>query len=356
MSLASFLNSNDDIQFSEINCGTINANIVNATVINGGSGGSGVNITSSDNTLTITNGKGTVDLTNAGQNWSKFPSIAQVDMNGNMFKNLATFQFTSFTTAKNLSVYQGYTNATGLSGIYLTDGGLGAGGNVGNIYDSYYNKPTMSDIIQGSGVSGMPITLNSDGSVTLTTNGVLKVTNGSVTGRVFDNTIYKPSAISSNPIQYRQQVSPSNYLAQSWTYQGSNGFTSYIVQLPCSNYPNACHFVLDVLMLTLTSNEGSGSFGGLSLWLTDSQLMPIDETKSVSSVRLPTGPFTNNSNVVWTPPTGTNWTLEYVNTVAPVNLYLFVQTLQTNPILGNVNLISNLTADNVFVKIVPDFS
>ena len=154
MSLASILNQNEDVTFPEINAGVINCDVLNATVINGGGGGGGVTITSSDKSMNVTNGKGTVDLTDAGCNWSKYQAVAEVNMGNNALQNLSSFQFSPFSTSKALTMYQGYTNATGLNGLYVSDMGLGQVGNIGNIYDSKFNKPVLSDVLLASGDGG----------------------------------------------------------------------------------------------------------------------------------------------------------------------------------------------------------
>ena len=93
MSLASFLNSNEDISFPEINCGVLNASTINASVINGGGGG--VNITSSDSSITVTKGTGTFDLTNK---WASFSADAEVNMGTNALQNLSACSFSNFSS------------------------------------------------------------------------------------------------------------------------------------------------------------------------------------------------------------------------------------------------------------------
>ena len=64
MSIASILTSkNEDIYFAEINAGTINCDVLNAKSGGGGGGGSGINnITSTDNSLTVTATGGTANI------------------------------------------------------------------------------------------------------------------------------------------------------------------------------------------------------------------------------------------------------------------------------------------------------
>lgn len=147
MSLASILDFSDDILFPEIKCGTLNVDTINANVINGGGGGNGTSITSSDGSITVVNGTGTSDLKNAGQNWAKFSANAEVNMSGNAIQNLASFTFSSFSTASPLTMYQGYTGGKSLNGVYISDAPQGSGGNTGNIYDSKFNKPALSDVL-----------------------------------------------------------------------------------------------------------------------------------------------------------------------------------------------------------------
>ena len=191
MSLASFLNSNEDISFPEINCGVLNASTINASVINGGGGS--VNITSSDSSITVTKGTGTFDLTNSAQKWSSFSADAQVNMGTNALQNLSACSFSNFSSPKSLTLYQNYSMGVGLNGLYISDGGAQGSGNVGNLYDSYFNKPPA-------------------------------------------------------PVHFRQDVSLVSKSVASWTNQSANGFSTTIIQFDTSKYPTCTHFTLNLLM------------------------------------------------------------------------------------------------------------
>ena len=300
MSLASFLNSNEDISFPEINCGVLNASTINASVINGGGGG--VNITSSDSSITVTKGTGTFDLTNAAQKWSSFSADAEVNMGTNALQNLSACSFSNFSSPKSLTLYQNYSMGVGLNGLYISDGGAQGSGNVGNLYDSYFNKPPA-------------------------------------------------------PVHFRQIVDLKNAAVPKWTNQGSNGYSSTIIQFDTSKYPTCTHFTFNLQMFGIPSTGGSGSsgsFGGLGLYITDSLLLPVDDTKSISSARLNTLNYTNGAGITWFPQ-DSSWLLEYVSTTPPANsnLFLLIATLQSVIDLGAVNVIGNFTADNVQSTVLP---
>lgn len=236
MSLASILDSNKDLYESEIVCGTLTASVINATTINGGGGGGGItSVTSSDSSLTVTsqNNGSTMNLTNAGQKWSTFNATSSVNVANHAITNVAELDLGTgdFTCPNNI--------------LTITNG------SVGHYYDDHFNQPTMSDVAgAGSSAGGYDITdvgnfkctkyleigngitgssqihfCYTDGTTTsdniqligssgglgaqyyhnganpvttlnVSNAGVLHVSDGTHTGRVYDDTLYPPPSAS----------------------------------------------------------------------------------------------------------------------------------------------------------------
>lgn len=363
MSLANFY----DINQNQIIIPSLDAmNLeINNIPFNGSGGNSNIlNITSSDGSVNITNTSGTVNITNAGQNWSNFQSINEVNMNGNNFLNLSGFSMQSFSTANNLTLYQGFSGCSGLNGMYLTDGAQGGAGNVGNVYDSKFNPPTLSDcLIASTSAGGYDITeigkLSCGTSLSIgnlsisNVSGILNITNGVKTGKIYDSVINVPP--SSIPYsQYRQVATIKNVLSSNWTNYGSDGSLSTLYTFDLTQYPNCRHFTLNLSELDILNTEGQGTLYGISLYLMDTNTMPSNGmqgyTNSLNSVALPSTTF-NNNNVSYTPTT-TPWIIEYGSQATPANLYLMAFTSNSLPTLEYVNIYFNLEADTSNVVIL----
>ena len=72
MSIREYLDTTGKFTISQINCNNLQCNTINNLIPNSGGGGGISNITSSDNSVSITNTNGVLNLTNAGQLWSHF--------------------------------------------------------------------------------------------------------------------------------------------------------------------------------------------------------------------------------------------------------------------------------------------
>ena len=147
--MANFFNRlTNEIQIQNLDATNLQ---INNIPFSGGGGGSGGDvITSSDNSITVSQTGNEINITNAGINWSTYAATSEVDMSECNFNNISAVEFSSFSTQKSISLYQGATSVVGLNGLYISDGGNNAG-NIGNIYDSFSNKPTLSDILSVGG-------------------------------------------------------------------------------------------------------------------------------------------------------------------------------------------------------------
>lgn len=278
--------------------------------VNPNGGGGFSTITSSDNTITVTptNNGANINLTGAGSQWYQYPAIESVNFGDNAVTNAGYIQMGTFTQSgvTPLSIYQASENVpfTGY-GLYITDGNPASNsGNIGNIYDSQFNRPTMSDVAgAGSSCNGSDIVnignlacskyltigngitgssqihlcydtgLTSGNNIQLSASsaglqvqyynnnvgktvmaisnaGILTVSNGTQIGRVYDDTIYVPSTNSAVG-----SISFVNTINQSITAN-----TSTTVKFPTADNDNSMNTTQLTNYCTVTNNSTSVNF------------------------------------------------------------------------------------------------
>ena len=155
MSMANFFNRlTGEIEIQNLDAMNLQ---INNIPFNGGSGGGGISsITSSDSSVTVLsqNSGASMNLTNAGSKWSTFNATSNVNLNNNSITNLNGISFDGNEVAL-------YYNAPSL-GISV------AGGASGVVYDSEYNKPSLSDVLSVNSGNGLGNNITNVNSISCT--------------------------------------------------------------------------------------------------------------------------------------------------------------------------------------------
>lgn len=230
MSLRQIYNINQN-EFAVPSLDVNNFQINNADVIPSQIDGGISSVTSSDNSCVVTVTNGVADITNTSRNWASVPANAEVVMNEGQISGLANFTFAPFAQSTPLTLYQSYTNDPNVNPTLCVTEDYGST-TYGQIYDTYYNKPALSDVLSLSApntaagasitdvgslnctsltVNGNPITGNSGGPTTSTTT--LTLTGDDTSNPVVVPTLtFNSNSDNYATIQYNNNAGTWNFL------------------------------------------------------------------------------------------------------------------------------------------------
>ena len=138
MSMANFINRlTGEVEFQNLDAMNLQ---INNVPFSGSGGGGSTSITSSDNSITVTPTTNQVDLTNAGTKWSTFNATSNVNLNNHSLNNVSSILIDNVA-----SIYYDVPS------LAITVGG----GPSGILYDSHYNKPSLSDVLSVNSGDGL---------------------------------------------------------------------------------------------------------------------------------------------------------------------------------------------------------
>ena len=329
MSMANFFNRlTGEIEFQNLDAMNLQ---INNVPFSSGSGGGSTSITSSDSSITVTSTSNQVNITNAGNKWSTFNATSNVNLHNNSITNLNGLSFDGNEVAL-------YYNAPSL-GISV------AGGASGVVYDSEYNKPSLSDVLSVNSGNGLGHNITNVNSISCTS---LLVNNNAV----YSASNPPPQMITQ---KYKQQIVNSvSYTLPNYTNSGSDTYWK-LYSFNTANYPSCSNFLVNITNIgfNIVTQSGTGNISA-DMYLIDNATLntitPQDLAKSKISYSL---------NTAWGDGTGalpnytTNFQLFYANTTAvcPQNLSIVFQCNNlSNSYLIRNNISCDITGTTEFIN------
>lgn len=332
MSMANFFNRlTGEIEIQNLDAMNLQ---INNIPFNGGSGGGGISsITSSDSSVTVLsqNSGASMNLTNAGSKWSTFNATSNVNLNNNSITNLNGISFDGNEVAL-------YYNAPSL-GISV------AGGASGVVYDSEYNKPSLSDVLSVNSGNGLGNNITNVNSISCTS---LLVNNNAV----YSASNPPPQMITQ---KYKQQIVNSvSYTLPNYTNSGSDTYWK-LYSFNTANYPNCSNFLVNITNIgfNIVTQNATGNISA-DMYLIDNATLntitPQDLAKSKISYSL---------NTAWSDGTGalpnytTNFQLFYSNStsICPQNLSIVFQCNNlSNGYLIRNNIQCDITGSTEYIN------
>jgi uncharacterized membrane protein len=220
-----------------------------------------------------------------------------------------------------------------------------AGGASGVVYDSEYNKPSLSDVLSVNSGNGLGNNITNINSISCTS---LLVNNNAV----YSASNPPPQMITQ---KYKQQIVNSvSYTLPNYTNSGSDTYWK-LYSFNTANYPNCSNFLVNITNIgfNIVTQSGTGNISA-DMYLIDNATLntitPQDLAKSKISYSL---------NTAWSDGTGalpnytTNFQLFYSNitSVCPQNLSIIFQCNNlSNGYLIRNNISCDITGSTEYIN------